>query len=200
MASIYGVSIKSLKTFRGHEGEPLYQGDVYIDKEKQGFWSQDAHGAIEDNYDFNTWALNVLASDFKRDHLDEMDDLTARFFDCDALLLEVTTLMDKEKMFNKAVKAGNAGIIVVSNTYEMRSLPVSDDVLLNRDYLENLIDNFVKETAKKLPAWESKDLLTVDVYSSKRDFNLGRGMEWHRAIYVNKDGEFTKEDREDLER
>ena len=31
MASINGVSLKAVKTFRGHEGEPLAQANIYID-------------------------------------------------------------------------------------------------------------------------------------------------------------------------
>lgn len=40
MASINGVSIKAFKKFRGHEGEELYQGNVYYNGKKLGFWSQ----------------------------------------------------------------------------------------------------------------------------------------------------------------
>lgn len=33
-------TVKKLKTYRGHEGEPLAQGDLYIDGKKAGFLSQ----------------------------------------------------------------------------------------------------------------------------------------------------------------
>ena len=56
MASLNGVTIRNLKGFNGHEGEPLFQGSVYLNGQKLGFWSQDAHGG-SDNYDFNTKAL-----------------------------------------------------------------------------------------------------------------------------------------------
>ena len=58
MASINGVSIKAFKKFRGHEGEEPYQGNVYYNGKKLGFWSQDAHGGICDNFEFDETVLN----------------------------------------------------------------------------------------------------------------------------------------------
>ena len=59
MASINGVSIKAFKKFRGHEGEELYQGNVYYNGKKLGFWSQDAHGGICDNFEFDETVLEL---------------------------------------------------------------------------------------------------------------------------------------------
>lgn len=39
MAMIKGVTLKALKTHRGHEGEPLQQGNIYMDNKKVGFYS-----------------------------------------------------------------------------------------------------------------------------------------------------------------
>ena len=63
MASINDVTIKSLKSFIGMEGE-AWQGNVYIDGKKAGFWSQDANGAICDTFDFDTSALAKKASEW----------------------------------------------------------------------------------------------------------------------------------------
>ena len=49
MAQINGVTVKALKTFYGHEGEPVFQGNLYLGNKKIGFWSQDARGAIVDD-------------------------------------------------------------------------------------------------------------------------------------------------------
>lgn len=40
MASINGLTIKGLKQFVGHEGETLFQGNLYLNGDKIGFWSQ----------------------------------------------------------------------------------------------------------------------------------------------------------------
>ena len=58
MASINEIEIKSLKEFKGHEGEPLFQGNIYYKGKKLGFWSQDAHGGICDNFGFDERILN----------------------------------------------------------------------------------------------------------------------------------------------
>lgn len=39
MASINNVTVKSLKTFSGHEGEPCYWGNLYLGNKKIGSWS-----------------------------------------------------------------------------------------------------------------------------------------------------------------
>lgn len=42
MASVNGISLKGLKTFKDHEGMDIFQGNLYIGGKKIGFWSQDA--------------------------------------------------------------------------------------------------------------------------------------------------------------
>lgn len=44
MASIKGLQIKNMVGFKGHEGEPLTQGDLYIDGKKVGYYSDDYCG------------------------------------------------------------------------------------------------------------------------------------------------------------
>ena len=44
MASINGITLKAVKRFRGHDGEPCYQGNVYIGTKKIGFWGGDKEG------------------------------------------------------------------------------------------------------------------------------------------------------------
>ena len=59
MASLNGVSLKNLKTYAGHEGEPCMQGSVYYNGKKLGFWSQDGHGG-PDRFDFNENELKYI--------------------------------------------------------------------------------------------------------------------------------------------
>lgn len=42
MASVNGIALKGLKTFKDHEGMDILQGNLYIGGKKIGFWSQDA--------------------------------------------------------------------------------------------------------------------------------------------------------------
>jgi hypothetical protein len=47
MASIQGLQVKSLKSYIGMEGV-AYQGNLYLNGKKIGFWSQDGNGAVTD--------------------------------------------------------------------------------------------------------------------------------------------------------
>ena len=44
MASINGLTVKAMKTFRDHEGCEIAQGNLYLGNKKIGFWSQDFMG------------------------------------------------------------------------------------------------------------------------------------------------------------
>ena len=47
MATIYGFSLKGIKTFKGREGEGC-QGDIYYDGKKVGWYSDNADGGMAD--------------------------------------------------------------------------------------------------------------------------------------------------------
>lgn len=54
MAKIKGIELRRVNDFRGHEGEPLTQGDVYYNDKKVGYYSQDAWGGMDIlNLDYN---------------------------------------------------------------------------------------------------------------------------------------------------
>ena len=62
MASINGVSLKKVHYYVGHEGG-CFQGDVYIDGKKQGFWTQDSWGG-PDEFQFDTKELSKRAREY----------------------------------------------------------------------------------------------------------------------------------------
>lgn len=64
MAKINGVEIKNLKKFKGHEGESLCQGNVYVDGKKIGSWSMDARGGM-DHFDFDTSVIEERAKQYQ---------------------------------------------------------------------------------------------------------------------------------------
>ena len=41
---IPSLSIKAIKAYRGHDGEPLLQANLYIDNKKTAFIGDDSHG------------------------------------------------------------------------------------------------------------------------------------------------------------
>lgn len=46
MASICNVSLKNIKEFKGHEGEPCFQANIYLNNKKIGWYSDDSWGAV----------------------------------------------------------------------------------------------------------------------------------------------------------
>lgn len=109
MASIKGISLKNVKTFRGHEYPTNYQGNVYFNGKKMGFWSQDSWGG-PDSYDFDTAELDAKAKEFYGED---------SIYGLDCLMGELLELMDNEKMFKKAVKEGYSALVVISNGYNV---------------------------------------------------------------------------------
>ena len=115
MASINGVSIKGLKTFRGHEGEICSQGNVYLDGKKLGFWSENSWSGAGD-YEFDEKLLkercDMMAEGMKDGRVPIKEIMCA-----DILLYHLTILMDYEKDFKKAVKRGTKAVVFTTNKH-----------------------------------------------------------------------------------
>lgn len=102
MASLNGVEIKSLKLFRGHEGEGVYQGTVYYNNRKLGFWSQSSVGGC-DTYDFDNSALDtpfyMWKSQIKGSRYYEYADL-------DIFMMVLAGIISLEKTYKNNLKKG----------------------------------------------------------------------------------------------
>ena len=102
MASLNGVSLKNLKTYAGHEGEPCMQGSVYYNGKKLGFWSQDGHGG-PDRFDFDERLLEIPFLTWK-------SALTkSEYYDClhiESFLAVISSLNNVEKWAKKSIKNG----------------------------------------------------------------------------------------------
>ena len=110
MASINGVTIKNFKQFKGHEGEPLFQGTVYLGKERLGFWSQDAHGG-EDNFDFNVKKLQDAVYRVRGTFPETS--FVFKNYDESLLMADICSLKTLEKSFKKAKERHFKGIACV---------------------------------------------------------------------------------------
>jgi len=115
MAKLYEVEIKNLQTFKGRHEEVLYKGDIYYKNKFLGKWSQDACGAICDIYNFNVSVLSEALEKFKKSNLC----MNEEWASADMLLTILIELNEKEKQFKKFKKKGWAGMIVISNTYQL---------------------------------------------------------------------------------
>lgn len=135
MAKINGIEVKSLKGFTGHEGY-CYQGNVYKDGKKLGFWSQDAWGG-SDSFDFDTSVFKEVLKDYKdgfpdgykyKDYCDNEDIFMAAVVDLKCI----------EKDCKKAFKDGWKAVYYVNDRFHYSWLPLPEVLT-------------VSEVAKKYP-------------------------------------------------
>lgn len=70
MAKIKGIELRNIRDFRGHEGEPLTQGDVYYKNKKVGFYSQDSWGGPD---------IFNLDYDLDKDLVKEINDIVNNY-------------------------------------------------------------------------------------------------------------------------
>lgn len=133
MAGINGVKIKNVKNFRGHKGEPLVQGDVWVDGKKMGFWTQDGWRG-PDMFHFDESCLKKAVADYKSGYEGEYADL----IDKDIFMEAVAQLTSMEKDFRKK-KRSHA--ILVTDKYNCITMYVDDEGdLLNKyaKYIEEM--------------------------------------------------------------
>lgn len=182
MASLNGISVKALKTFRGHEGEPLYQGNLYLNNKKIGFWSQDGwggpdHVVLDQGYSEILLNEAVHALNADKDYRRKAECDGREFvleYNVERLMGDLMVLCEDEKIFKGALKKGYEGIVVASDGYTQvawslgRSYMVKDDDAILKA-LSDDIDN-----AKKSFMKENKYVKhTLKIYRSLDDFVVG---------------------------
>jgi len=108
MAKIYGIELKGVTRFKGHEGEPLTQGNIYMDGKKVGYYSDDFHGGpinlqIDEPYKEKFYKI-VHA------HIGE-----DKFMADEIFIEDLVNLGEFEKDFKRAMKKGYKAMMVVDH-------------------------------------------------------------------------------------
>lgn len=179
MASINGLSLKKVKTFRGHEGEPCFQGDLYLGKTKIGFWSQDSWGAIMDNIDMEPgYSEQLLRNQIcalnkdKEIHGVSMSGGPYTIeYDIEQLMTAYLDLADNEKSFKSAVKNGYAGTLVLSDSFHVLTWKLPKEYTeLDDESLKKATSSHIRKAEEKMFKNEEK---TIKIYRSLDDFNIG---------------------------
>lgn len=185
MASINGLSVKGMKKFTGHEGEPCFQGNLYLGNKKLGFWSQSDWGGM-DNYrldgKFSEKLLHEAVKRANPEKAAKFGDSENGFvveYDLDLLLNDFIVLANDEKEFKKAVKAGYGGIVVATDGYHVStwSIPKSyaamadkELLMIMRSYIEKAKKSFFKEM-------DGHNKHVVKIYRSLEDFVIGESID-----------------------
>jgi len=180
MASINGICIKDIVQFRGHEGEPLAQGDLYLNDKKIGFWSQDSWGGPDNvilNAGYNQRLLNnaiVALNPDKTETIGAKEEAFTIPYDLDLLVFDYLSLAEDEEAFISAKKEGYSGILVASDglhqtTWNLSELytKMSDADLLQK--MEPLIANAKKSFMKE----DRFTKHTIKIFRSASDFVIG---------------------------
>ena len=155
MASINGVSIKSLKTFASHDGCACLQGMVYLNGKRLGLWSQDAWGG-PDRFEFRESVLDEQLNSYKETNRvkPEYKDI----FNLEMFLYELVKLADREKEYKKSFKKGYQILAVAENTMKRKSWS-----MLNEDVLKKNLQTIMQE---------KDNGFDVAIYRSLSDFDV----------------------------
>lgn len=181
MASINGISVKGLKGFKGHEGEDLCQGNLYLNNKKIGFWSQDAWGAICDNFVMeNGYSEDLLREAVKKLNADKaymagpVDKQSSMEYSLDLLMGDYINLHEDEKLYKGAVKRGYSGVVIVTDGYHIVSLALSQMYMQKKDEdLLSLLDEDIRNAKKTFFKENEYTKHTVKIYRSPNDFIIG---------------------------
>ena len=169
MATINGIGIKAVKTFRGHEGELLCQGQIYIDGKKGGLWSQDFMSG-PDAFEGDSWkAVDEAARKLKEGY-----PKTNRYYSVqdspEVFMHYLVTLLDHEKAFRKNRKKGYTRLVIAENGRERKwtaYVPpkgASETDIRNTDnaYGRQMADEMIPKNAP----------VSITVYTDESDFNI----------------------------
>lgn len=114
--NVNGFTLKAVKVFKGHEGEPCFQGNIYLDNKKVGYFSSSytmgpmdiffESSEVEQRFTALVSAFfKVYPQGFLFYNAPFMDNPAtqefAKVFDAEDLILELLAIDEAEKSFKK---------------------------------------------------------------------------------------------------
>lgn len=192
MASINGISVKAMKTFKGHEGEDLCQGNLYLNGKKVGFWSQDAHGAICDNLTMDKdYCEERLREAVKKANADKAymagpeGSRVQLEYDFELLMGDYVNLTYEEKAFKDAVKKGYSCVLIATDGYHQVSWSLPKAFLsLSDDEVKAKLSSEVSKAANA--NFFQNEPVSLKIYRSLDDFNIGEPIALESIVYKPK--------------
>lgn len=166
MASINGLTVKKIVEFRGHEGEPLVQCDVYYKGKKVGFYSQGDWGS--ESIARVDAAVREQFKEYGTRFLTEEEEKYAYAFKgIEWAIEDILVLHGQEKSFKKITKQGvYGGLVVVTTNIYAKSYAINYNMAkLSFD----AIVEHLKSGTSELASIPNKNF---SVYKSIEDFNI----------------------------
>lgn len=141
MASINGISLKAMKSFKGLEGT-AWQGNLYVGTKKIAFWSQDGNGG-PDWFDMaNGFSKRKLVESMKPYVDQEADGLG--IID-ESFMCKLVWLNQTEKEFKKALKKGYKAMMEVTDGFHIMYYYYPDIPACNAEALYFGIEEEIKD-------------------------------------------------------
>ena len=186
MASINGLTVKKIKYFDGREGTAA-QGDLYLGNKKIAFWSQDADGCIDDNLDMEPgYSEQKLRQAIIAAHPEKHEEKVAQNgrpyvldYELESLMTDLLSLMETEKAWKRAVKAGYVGLFEIADGFHYKTWYLSK-------WLYESGARTVEDVKASIPKWQldralesmfKNERLKESVFWSKEDFVIGTSLE-----------------------
>jgi hypothetical protein len=107
MASINGYQLKSVKSYRGHDGDTLIQGSLYKDGKKVGFYSDGDWGG-ENTYEFNGSVSMKEQCKIEREF--------------DRLVNDWLVLWETEKYYKQCLKKGYDAVVLINEGWKSKMM------------------------------------------------------------------------------
>lgn len=113
MASLYGLEIRERKEQKGHEGEVVYSGDLFLHGEYLGSWKEDLTGGPV-TYGFDISLVESVVKRYAKDSKREFYDLPmSSILAC--LLWELNNMINTENRVAEFLQAGYKCVILVTD-------------------------------------------------------------------------------------
>lgn len=175
MASIKGIEMKKIKNFKGHEGEPLSQGYIYLDGKEVGYYSEDFRGGPE-TINIKENDVKEIAKRAKKYFEENKEEKIKRYKDFDFfklidgasdlsllefIVFDILELLDYQKQYKKAKKKGYDGILYYMEKSEGRKIGNTYIMSFQSSAKREVLEKLKKEGADVLRIIESDDCFTV---------------------------------------
>lgn len=189
MASINGLSIKNLTTWMGREGD-AWQGDIYLDKEKVCFCSQDGDGSLINRYYFEAgYSQEKLESLIRELYKNKPDvvyyhgERTVLDYDLDKLLEDLVELQELEDTFKENCKKNRPILATIGNGFTYSIITMNEK---SKAYTNDILRMLMKPDIDEFKKENGKENIKINFFRCLDDFNIGESIKLDK-IRNNKD-------------